>query len=234
LSDLLWIKTIGYFGHHALTDRTYEWFYHIIDITTILDPYFDDPYEFGGIVLATEIGAVDKSISILKKGMENVPKHHKRYWYLPFYLAFDYMYYKRDYLNAARYLEQASRFPESPEYLPLLAARLYANANDPNVAIDFLKEMMNSTESEELKEQLANRIKEIMIDRDIRILEKARDEFLSKFGRYPQNLDELINEGIIRKIPEEPFGGNYFISPEDHSLQSTSGKGKLKLHFDKG
>lgn len=233
LADILWIKAIGYFGGHAVTDQNYDWLYHILDTTTTLDPLFENPYEFGGIVLATEARDVDQSIAILKKGMENVPKCHKRYWYLPFFLAFDYMFYKGDYLNAARYLEMAAQFPQSPKYLPLLVARLYANANDPEIAIAFLDQMIKSTDNKELKEKLAARIKEVMVDRDIRSLEAARDQFMITWRRFPEDLNELVMAGLIPAIPKDPFGGRYYISSTDYSIQSLSMPGKLKLHINK-
>jgi len=233
LADLLWIKAIGYFGSHATTDQNYDWLYHILDVTTTLDPLFDDPYEFGGVVLAAELGEVDKSIELLKRGIQNVPRHHSRYWYLPFFLAFDYMYYKHDYLTAARYLEIAAKYPGRPDYLPLLVSRLYANAEDPEVAITFLKEMIKSTESEELKEKLEKRIKEVVADRDIRELEKVRDRFFEQQGRHPEDINELVASGLISTLPKEPFGGQYRISPVDHSIYSTVMGEKLILHIDK-
>jgi len=233
LADLLWIKAIGYFGGHAITDQNYDWLYHILDITTTLDPLFDDPYEFGGIVFANEVGDVDSSIKLLDKGMKNVPTHHWRYWYLPFFQSFNYMYYKNDYKMAARYLEIAAKYPGRPDYLPLLVSRLYANAGDPEVAIAFLKEMINSTESDELKERLEKRIKEVMADRDIRMLEKVRDRFYEIHGRYPEDTDELVKSSLISSLPKEPFGGKYRISPVDHSIYSTTMGEKLILHIDK-
>ncbi len=126
LGDLLWIKAVGYFGGHINTDRNYQWLAHLLDVATTLDPLYQYPYEFGGVILAAEAGEVDKSIALLKKGMENVSKADPRYWYFPFFLAYNYMYHKNDYLTAAHYLEQATTFPKSPSYLPKLVARLYA------------------------------------------------------------------------------------------------------------
>ena len=231
-ADLLWIKAIAYFGGHAKTDRDYTWLYHLIDITTTLDPLFLAPYEFGGIVLTTELNDVDKSISILKKGMENVPQQHKRYWYLPFFLAFDYMYYKGDNLAAARFLEVAARFPQRPDYLPLLVSRLYANTDDPTTAIPFLEEMISSTDSVELQNKLQTRIKEMIVERDIRLLEKARDQFRALNGRYPLSLDELVRAGTIKKVPAEPFRGRYYIDTDDYAVYSSLTE-RLKVHFNK-
>ncbi len=231
-ADLLWIKTVAYFGGHAKTDLDYTWLYHLLDITTTLDPLFSDPYEFGGIVLAVELGDVDKSIAILNKGMANVPTQHKRYWYLPFFNAFNYMYYKGDNLRAARYLEIAAQSPHSPAYLPLLVARLYARSDDPGLAISFLEEMLRSTDSPELQEKLQRRIRELMVERDIRFLEQGRDQFLAQTGRYPNTLAELVENGFIKNIPPEPFGGTYLLAPEDHSIRSSMTE-RLQLHINK-
>lgn len=230
LADLLWIKAIGYFGEHAVTDQNYDWLYHILEITTTLDPLFADPYEFGGVVFAAEIGDVDKSIALLEKGMENVPKSHWRYWYLPFFLGFDYMYYKADYQAAARYLEIAASLPGSPSYLPLLVSRLYVEGDSQDIAIIFLEKMVKSTESAVLKEKLLKRIKEVRVDRDICFLEKARDTFVARWNRYPEDLSELVGKDIIQALPQEPFGGEYKISSVTHHIYSSTKAGKLELY----
>ena len=69
LADALWVKAIGYFGGHNLTDREYPWLHHILDTVTTLDPLFRHPYLFGGIVLGVEEGDPAKSIHLLRKGM---------------------------------------------------------------------------------------------------------------------------------------------------------------------
>lgn len=232
LADLLWIKAIGYFGTHARSDQNYTWLYHLLDITTTLDPLYSAPYEFGGIVLASEIHDIDQSNAILEKGMANVPPDNKRYWYLPFYSAFNYMYYKGDNLTAARLLEKAAESPSRPEYLPLLVARLYANTNDPEVAIPFLEEMIRQATNPEMQETLHARIREILVTRDIHRLEQARDRFFAEQQRYPATLDDLVREGFIKQLPDEPNGGRYGIDPSDHAIYSTKGQ-KLKLFIDK-
>ena len=56
------------------TDRNYTWLAHLLDVVTTLDPLYQYPYEFGGVVLAAEMGDVNKSIALLKKGMKNVSR----------------------------------------------------------------------------------------------------------------------------------------------------------------
>lgn len=233
VADLLWIKALAYFGGHAVTDQDYSWLSHILDIVTTLDPFFQFPYEFGGVILATEVGDVDKSNLLLKKGMKNVPETNERYWYFPFFIAFNYMYYKDDYKTAAHYLEIASKFPKSPEYLPLLISRLYADADAPEIAIAFLTEMIKSTEKQELKEKLKLRLNEVINQTNIQFLEAAKMEFFLRFYRYPESIDEIFKNGLIFYIPADPRGGQYYISKKDHTVKSTKKTEQLKVYIDK-
>ena len=231
LADLLWIKAIGYFGGHARTDRNFQWLGRLLVVTTTLDPYFDDPYEFGGIVLAAELNDISGSTELLKKGMANVPKHHKRYWYLPFFTAFNYMYYKGNYEQAAHYLEIAASFPQRPAYLPLLVARLYGNTNDPGIAIPFLEKMMERAGTAEMREKLARRIREITVKKHILMLTRARDQFKKLTGKWPKTLQDIVTRGIIKKVPAEPLGGHYFISVSDHAIRTSSDADDMELHI---
>lgn len=232
LADLLWIKTIGYFGEHVKGDQDYQWLNRLLEVTTTLDPYYQNPYEFGGIILSWEMGDIDAGIKILQKGMDNVPRNHPRYWYLPFFTGFNYMYYKGDNQTAARYLEQAASFPQSPAYLPLLVARLYANTDDPGMAIPFLEEMLAQTDSPEMQASLEKRIKEVRVKQHIKILSTATKQFQERTGRLPAHLEELLTSGILRALPIEPFGGRYQIM-KDGTIESTSDIDSMKLHINK-
>tara|TARA_B100000959_G_scaffold286430_1_gene365027 strand:- start:3139 stop:4038 length:900 start_codon:yes stop_codon:yes gene_type:complete len=230
-ADYFWIKAIVYFGDHFETDKSYKWLYHLLDVVSTLDPYFEYTYEFGGVALAYWIKDENLSIKLLKKGMINVPKTHARYWTIPFFLGFNYMYYKKDFATAARYLEEATKYPGHPRYLPLLVARLYTNTKDPEIAIKFLQEIYRSTKNEEAKKDILKRINEIVVERDIFILEEMRDKYHKKIGSYPSNLGELISEGFLKEMPREPFGGKYFMK-EDHSIHSSVVRKRMELFID--
>jgi len=233
LGDLLWIRALGYFGGHVRTDRDYTWLAHLLDVVTTLDPLYQYPYEFGGIVLAAEAGEVDKSIALLKKGMKNVSVDDPRYWYFPFFLAYNYMYHKNDYLTAAHYLEQATKFPKSPSYLPRLVARLYANADSPEVAVTFLQEMIKATEKQSLKDRLVERLHQVIHRANMKTLKQGLDAFYLKFQKYPASIEELVSAGILSGIPVDPRGGTYYISKESRTIENTISEEDLKVHIKK-
>lgn len=231
LADLLWIKAVGYFGGHDRTDRNYMWLAHLLDVVTTLDPLYQYPYEFGGVVLAAEVGDVDKSIALLKKGMDNVSIDDPRYWYFPFFLAYDYMYHKNDYLTAAHYLEQAAQFPKSPTYLPRLVARLYANADAPEVAVAFLQEMIKATERQDLKDRLVERLYQVIHLANMKRLKQGLDAFRLEFQKYPASLAELVAAGILSGIPVDPRGGTYYIAKERRTIENTIPEEDLSMHI---
>ncbi|MBI4619763.1 MAG: hypothetical protein HY739_06340 [Desulfobacterales bacterium] len=157
LADLLWVKAVAYFGGHYLTDKQYDWLYHILDIVTTLDPRFEYVYEFGGIVLSIEANQIKESVALLKKGME----HHPTAWRLPFLLGFIHFYYLNDYKVAAHYIEKASFLPNRPDFLPGLAATFYTKAHTPELGIEFLTRVYNSTNDERVRRNIEKKIKEI-------------------------------------------------------------------------
>ncbi|MBF0259680.1 MAG: hypothetical protein HQK62_12745 [Desulfamplus sp.] len=229
VADFLWIKVIGYFATHAKTDRDYRWFNHFLNIITELDPYSQYVYEFGGIILSAEMEKPEKSTELMKKGMANVSKNHERYWKFPFFIAFNYMYYLKDFKKAAEYLEIAAKDPRSPTYLPMLVARLYANDKYHDTAIKFLYEMLADTQNPELRLQIETRINDLTNDRNIRILENARDQFYEAMGRYPFMIYELVIYGFINRFPDDIADGGYHIDFKDHSIFHSTLGGKLAL-----
>ncbi|MGA1840020.1 MAG: tetratricopeptide repeat protein [bacterium] len=172
MADLLWIKAISYFGGHYLTDRSYKWLYHILDLVTSLDPLFRYPYEFGGVILSLEGGNPEQSILLLEKGIE----HHPEYWRLYFYLGFNYFYYFNDFQNASRYITRAAQLPGHPSYLPRLAASLLTTSGQKNTALSFLRQLYENTEDDWLRHQIKMKMDEILA------------------GKLPESLKGLVKE----------------------------------------
>jgi hypothetical protein len=153
-ADVLWIKAIGYFGGHALTDREFPWFFHILDQVTTLDPAFRYPYLFGGIALAVTAERAQESVKILAKGMRQYPGE----WRFPFYAGFDCFYYLQDPERAAAYMNLAASLPGRPIYLPHLAASLMAESGRVDAAIRFLETVAESSPEDYVREDARRKI----------------------------------------------------------------------------
>lgn len=157
LADLMWMKAIGYFGTHSLTDRSYPWLYHILDQVTALDPAFRYPYYFGGIVLTVEAEAAESSIRLLRKGMRQYPGD----WRFPFYTGFAYFYHLHDAERAAVFMNLAATLPGAPEYLPRLAASLMARAGRLEAAVRFLETVAEGTRDEWVRRRIEDKIRSL-------------------------------------------------------------------------
>ena len=156
-ADLLWIKTVDYFGGHYATDRSYTWLYHMLDLVTTLDPHFVFPFQFGAVILSVEAREQDNSIKLLKKAMELNPS----VWQFPFFMGFNLYFYKKDYQQASRFIDAASRLPGAPAYLKQFAVRLYVSAGDRSNGLTLLREVYRNTKDEKMRAEILNRIQEL-------------------------------------------------------------------------
>lgn len=171
LADVLWMKAIGYFGGHNLTDRNYPWLYHILDQVTDLDPLFRHPYIFGGVVLSVVADSTEESVALLRKGMD----YHPDDWRLPFYIGFNYFYYLKDPVRAAEYIQVAASLPARPQYLPYLAASLMTKVGRLEAAITFLETVAANATEDYVRDHIALKI------------EALRE------GRIPDGLEKFLS-----------------------------------------
>ena len=153
-ADLLWIRAIGYFGGHALTDRDYPWLFHILTQVTEIDPPFRYPYLFGGITLAVERESGEESIALLTRGMAQYPGD----WRFPFYIGFSAFYHLHDAERAALHMRHAATLPGAPEYVSRLAASLLATSGRLAAAIRFLETLAEGTRDEAARQNIRAKI----------------------------------------------------------------------------
>lgn len=211
-ADFLWLKAVQEMAGRKVSSGGYEWIYKALDTVTTLDPKFIAPYETGGLILTIVADHVDLSDKILEKGVRNNPE----VWQLPFYLGFNYQFFLKDYKEAARYMSMAASIKGSPSYLPLLASRLYVQAEDPEFAYEFLARMYQSTKDEKMREAILRRMDLVKADAMLVQLQKAADYYVKLYKTRPASLDALVHAHIINEIPEEPNGGTFYIAPDGY------------------
>jgi tetratricopeptide (TPR) repeat protein len=151
-------------------------------------------------------------------------------WRLPFYLGFNYYFEFHDDQKAANYIASASRLPGAPAYLAPFAARLYVAARDPQNAVEFLAKAYAQTTDENVKRVLEQRLKEVVVERDLQHLEEAISQYQTLYKRAPQQLEDLVGPGLLRELPHEPFGGRYVYDPRTQSVRSSAMKERLKVY----
>ena len=230
-ADLLWLQLLQVLGKKKTSADEYEWIYHTLDVITTLDPQYDYAYYVGGVVLTNLAHRTDLSNRLLEKGFDANPT----VWNLPFLLGYNYYFILGDAARGAEYMAAAAKLPGGPSYLPGLASRMYAEANNPEVALQLLKALWLQTQDQEMREVLENRAKEIIIELDIQALESARDAYRAKQGHLPGSLNDLVISGEVGRIPDEPLGGAYSIDTRTGEISSSTHPTRLKVfRLDKG
>jgi hypothetical protein len=229
-ADILWLRTVQVLGKKRQTSEDFQWLYHALDVITTLDPQYTYAYQVGGIVLTETAHRVDLSNRILEKGVAT----NLSAWWLPFNLGYNYFFYVGDVKKAAEYMAQAAQLPGRPAYVPGLAARMYAEAGNPDVALSFLEAMWRQTEDEGIKQKLETRIKELVIERDLDTLERAMADYHQHHDEYPKSLAALLADGKLGTIPQEPFGGEYVLNSKTGKVTSTTHPNRLHVYRPSG
>ncbi len=157
-ADLLWIRTVQYFGTHLETDRRFPQLAKALDLTTSLDPHFLEPYRLGGLYLLYFARQPEAAVSLLEKGAAANPDR----WELPHDLGRYYYLEARDYPRALRWWERAAKLPTRPEFLPRFVARLYAQTGHAEMAIELWSELYRTAQNDFVRSlalQEMNRLK---------------------------------------------------------------------------
>jgi len=226
-ADILWLRLIQIIGKKRNTADEYEWMYHALDVITTLDPQYAYAYYAGGVILGDLANRPDLSIRLLERGVSANPD----VWNIPFLLGYNYYFLLDDPAKGAEYIMEAARRPDGPSYLPGLATRMAAEAGSPDTAIAFLEARLRETQDLEMREILAKRMKEVIIEKDLRVLKSAVEVYLTERQTVPATLSDLVTAGILPMLPQEPFEGDYLLDPKTGSVSSSTHPERLRTFF---
>ncbi len=167
-ADLLWFKTVQYYGGYRLGENTLDLFRHLAEVITDLDPQFTFAYRLCALILAEDMGEFEEGVKILKKGIENNPQN----WWLCFEMGFLYYISGRDYGEAERYFELASRMPGANERATRFAASAAAKGGDIETSIEMWKKLAETSEDPFMNELAGRYIEKL----EKRLAEEKRGE----------------------------------------------------------
>lgn len=178
LADLVWIRTVGYFGDEFLGRGKFRYLEGLLDFATDLDPRFEKVYIWAGAILMYRGGAISRekvlaSIRILEKGWQTIQndpvgwRHTPDYWMIPQMIGFNYAIELRDKKRGAPYIQATGRIPGSPPIYRTWAATLYKKAGEweegtrvleDMLAVETLQAQLRTVEGEGVKEGIRNRL----------------------------------------------------------------------------
>jgi hypothetical protein len=226
LADLVWFRTIDYFGAHYTGDRAYTWLEAMCDLVTDLDPRAKHVYRFAALILPWEAHDPDAAIRLLEKGTRALPTS----WALYYHLGVIEYLFKADYQAAAARLTRAAQQPDAPPFVARFAAILQTQRQGPQTTIAMLEQMRDQATSKATREVIERSLRDAQAAGDIRTLDETVATYRDRTGRLPTSLDELVTAGLLRTVPPDRYGGTYRIDPTTGAVRSSTGRTPLELH----
>jgi len=214
VSDMGFVNTLAFIGSSIEKNRGFLTreeglrIYEALWAITFYNPRYFDPYYVANAFLTWEVGLYREAIEILKRGMDHLDD-----WRLPFYIGFNYFYFLKDNLSGARYLEIAAKHPVAKEYnlIPLLAAKLYSEEGQLEVAVALLENQLRIMKTEKMKRAVRSRLETM---KKALLIKRAMESFERRYGRLPRSVEELEEEGLIPRGLRDSAGGKFYITAD--------------------
>ena len=210
LANLYWTRVVQYFGsHHVAHSTQYKLLAPLLDITTELDPQLMVAYEFGSIFLAQRppegAGDPEAAARLVEKGIERNPDA----WRLYYHLGYIQWLELHEPKLASETFEKGSKIPGALPWMKVMAAALAQHSGEYQTARYLWVNILNSTDDKNIRENAEKRLRALDSDEEVRLLQQHVEKFTAAMGHVPNNWDEMLATGWIKRIPTDP-GGNRF------------------------
>ncbi len=222
-ADLLWVKTLMYFGEELAGPRRQTWLAAHARRVVTLDPSFELAYTWAGAAMLYGGRVIDNETVLLsnefyRAGMKRFPDN----WRFPAALAFNLVYeyrtddpeiQERHRTEAIELFERASRMEGAPPYLKLFTITQMTRAGLNQLAVEYVKEAYASAQDEEERKLLARRLQDLekgdhalelqwhheQTDKMFRLsLSYGSQELFFLLGPRPENIEP---DGSLKQVP---------------------------------
>lgn len=214
------VKVLVYFGtlveklqNKIVLPPEYQNMYTTLQTAVKLDPYNNDAYYFAQSAFTWEVGRAKEVNAMLDYGM----KYRTWDYMLPFFAGFNSAYFLKQYEPAARYMQKAAELSGNP-LLTTLAARYYYESDKSEIGIDFLEMMEKGAKDEQTRKLYRLRRTALQTVVSIQV---AVGQFREQNGKLPSRIEELLEYGILKRLPEDPYGGRFYLD-DSGSVRATS------------
>ncbi|MEN9881460.1 MAG: hypothetical protein RLZZ308_643, partial [Candidatus Parcubacteria bacterium] len=158
-----------------------------------LDPRFEYPYLFAIFTIPQNknIETLHKIARIADLGITEIPTS----WKIPFYLGTQYFLFTKDYKEAERYLEIASKKEDAPQAVYLMYTNFVVNnIKGHRASRELLRTIYDTTDSSTIKKIVEKGLQEDILNQ---MMDSAILAYKVKYGEYPSSLNNLITNRFI-------------------------------------
>ncbi len=215
LADVYWTRAVQYFGgKHRQRAMRYDLLAPLLNITTELDPHLLVAYRFGSIFLAQPppegAGMPEKAAELVERGIHANPNT----WQLYYDLGFLQYMELHDPAAAAQAFQRGMRAPGAHPFLKVLAAAMAQQAGNIETARLLWTMTYETTEDAMIRGNALQHLRALRVDEDVPRLEALVQDYARRTGRLPVSFVEMVETGFVRRIPVDPRGLPYKLTPD--------------------
>ena len=223
MADIYWTRVVQYYGNkHMRGQAKLDLLWPLLDVTTTLDPNMIVAYRFGAIFLSQAApagaGRPDQAVELIRRGIQANPD----YWRLYEDLGFVYYFDLKDYQKASEAFLEGSKKPSAQVWMKIMAAKIAAEGESFSTSMFLWKDIYESSSDPMIKKNALLRLKLLKAKEDCKQLDALADEFEKRSGRRPARMSDLVQAGLLRKLPADPEGFAYVFGED----------GKADLNLD--
>jgi hypothetical protein len=221
LADVYWTRAVQYYGEKRVrAEANFDLLAPLLDLTTTLDPHLVVAYRFGAVFLSEPAprgaGHPEQAVELIQRGIASNPEQ----WRLWQDLGFIYYWELRDYPKASQAFLEGSKRPGAGMWMKVLAAKVAEEGRSRGVSMFLWAQIHDSTSDPLIRKNALNHLQTLRAEEDREHLDELVQQFVQRFRRTPQTVQELVSAGLLPGIPVDPQGYPYVLGPD----------GKSRLH----
>ncbi|MBN2723159.1 MAG: hypothetical protein JXR95_03715 [Deltaproteobacteria bacterium] len=193
LADLIWIKTLMYFGEEMNGYVRQTWLPTYISTVLTLDPMFEFAYEWAGAAMIYSGAVIDednvrRANHFYEEGLKRFPDN----WKMAAGVGFNYAYElhpkdpkekSKNRRKAIKFFLMAAKSSDAPTYVKALALTQMDREGFKQMAATFLKQSYAAARDENEKRLLEEKMKNILGERDMFLLKYNQDLLYNNYHK---------------------------------------------------
>ena len=217
-ADLLFARSQYYYGSHYVTDRTYPLLEQMVRVVLSLNPSLEYAIAFGEAAISsmrTE-SAIESANSLLRLGHELYPDDY----YYVFNQGYNYFIYLNDMEKAYPLMYQGASMKNAPQKVIWLVNHVATMGGGYRLGYEYTKDRLEKTKDKNMRDQFE---KELRHFANLLTLTEAAEEYYKRYKTSPdKELKELVRSNLIKEIPEDVYGGEYYYDEEARIVKTTT------------
>jgi tetratricopeptide (TPR) repeat protein len=215
MGAIYWTRAVQYYGNkHRLHDPNLELLWPLLDITTTLDPNLLIAYRFGATFLSDApprgAGKPDKAVQLLERGLKANPEYWRFYQDLGNVYYFD----KKNYLRASQAFEAGSKYPGTPPWMKIMAAKIAAEGESLEISYALWQDIYQTASDKNIQKNAEDHLRLVRSEMDLRQIGQLMSEYQKKTGQRATRIGDLVQSGLLPAPPRDPTGLPYVIGEE--------------------